>query len=147
MVYEENPMDGQSAPRPGVALVMSLLRLRGGDEQHPAFHRVSVAPNTTCPRSLLCAPELGTNTGGCGQHEHVHHQVGNRAHARDHGAGPSHQAERAVRPHVQPGVREVVFVVVGVQGRIEDDFSGVVHVESASRWIVLAVTNAPPPGI
>ena len=37
VVYEENPMDGQSAPTPGVALVVSLLRLRCGDEQHPAF--------------------------------------------------------------------------------------------------------------
>ena len=52
MVYEENPMSGQSAPRPGVALIISLLRLRCGDEQHPAWSLAviffSVAPNTTC---------------------------------------------------------------------------------------------------
>ena len=98
----------------------------------------AVAPNTTCPRSLLCAPELGTNAGGGTDDEHIHHQLGNRAHARDHGAGPSHQAERAVRPHVQPGVRDRSprqCSGSGVQGRIEDDFSGVVHVELPTQDI------------
>jgi hypothetical protein len=75
------------------------------------------------------------NHGGPSDGGYLRPQVGNRAHARDHGAGPRYQVQQAMRPHVQPGVLDVVCVVVGVQGCIEDDISRVVHVELPAAGI------------
>ena len=70
MVYGANPMDGQSAPRPGVALIVSLLRLRCGDEQHPALvsRRASVIAERGAehhlPAVIVMRSGVGNENGG-----------------------------------------------------------------------------------
>src|SRR5688572_11430236 len=102
--------------------------LRRSDEQHPAAIAERGAEHHLSP-VVVMRSGVRNKRGGLEGHEHIHHQMGSRTYAWDHGTGPSHQAERAVRPYVQPGVRDLVCVVVGVQGRIKDEFSRVVQVE------------------
>jgi hypothetical protein len=87
VIYGVNPMDGQSAPRPGMVLIVSLVRLRGGDEQDSAWSLAVIffecGAEHHLPAVIVMRSRVGNENRGRWDSEHVHMQVGNRAHARD----------------------------------------------------------------
>ena len=147
--HHMNPIDLIEGSVSVLPVRSHALSQRGVARSSTPRPSVSVAPNTTCPRSLLFAPELGTKTeGGWATGTFIT----SRAIVPTPGISVPVRATKRSLPfekRYNPVSGTPSPFGVGIQGGIEDDFAGVVHVdlptddgcgghESSASWHLVA---------